>query len=275
MRYSRFITLAVFCGLFLISGCNLPGSGDLPAPTPTSGLEKLIPSQETLPASEITREAETENCANDYYPVVTGASWTYTGNNSTGISFRFTRTITNTSGEGFAELDVWDGGVTRTGTWTCADGDLTALNQGGVATVSVPTGEDRPKLEAESVKSDGVSIPAEMKLDESWEQSINLTGKMTLLQGGMTVAVTNDAQITCTPISVENVSVPAGSFEAIKVVCASSLTVTIDNNAPGTISGTLTLWYVAGVGIVKIMDESEVGSATIELAEYTVPVVAP
>ena len=114
-----------------------------------------------------------------------------------------------------------------------------------------------------------------MKIDESWDQSVNLIGKMTLLQGGMTVAVTNETQITCTPTSVENVSVPAGSFEAMKVICTSSMTVTIDNNTPGTITSTSTIWYVNGVGIAKIVDDNEIGQTTIELAEYNIPMFKP
>jgi hypothetical protein len=275
MRSSSFITLMVLCGMFFISGCNLPLNGASPLATPRAGIDGLIPDQETLPAPSATQAAEKGNCVNDYYPVVTGAAWKYTGNNSIGTYFSFTRTITNQSDNGFEDQDVWDSGTTRTGTWTCEDGDLTALSQGGFATVSVPAGPDTPKLEAESVKSDGVSIPAEMKIDESWDQSINLTGKMTLLQGEMVVAVTNETQINCTPEIMENVSVPAGSFEAMKVVCSSTMTISIDNNTPGTVIGTSTIWYVAGIGIVKISDMSEVGQTTIELAEYNLPALQP
>ncbi len=275
MRFERFVAIAMLCCSSLASGCNLSMNGASPTATPVASMGGLKPSEETLPAPTVTQQAKKENCANDYYPVITGASWKYTGNNSIGNSFSFTRTITNASDDGFEDQDVWDGGTTRTGTWTCDNGNLTALSQGGVATVSVPTGPDTPKLEAESVEADGVSIPGEMKIDESWDQSVNLIGKMTLLQGGMTVAVTNETQITCTPTSVENVSVPAGSFEAMKVICTSSMTVTIDNNTPGTITSTSTIWYVNGVGIAKIVDDNEIGQTTIELAEYNIPMFKP
>jgi len=274
MRHSRFIFL-VLCSLVLISACSLPINGVSPITTPIAGIGGLIPSKEIPLATKTNQAAEKNNCTNNYYPVATGVSWKYTGINSTGTPFSYIRTITNVTDEGFADKDVWDSGTTRTGTWTCNDSDLTALNQGGTATVSVPTGTDTPKLEAESVKADGISIPGDMKINESWNQSIKLTGKMTLLQGEMVVDVTHETQTTCTPKSIEKVIVPAGNFDAIKVVCSSSMTVTMDNNAPGNIKGTTTVWYVAGVGIAKILAESEMGSATIELAEYNIPTHQP
>jgi hypothetical protein len=275
MRFKRFIAVTMLCCSFLASGCNRSMNGASPTATPVASMGGLKPGEETLPAPTGTQQAEKENCANENYPVITGASWKYTGSNSIGNSFSFIRTITNASDAGFEDQDVWDSGTIRTGSWTCDNGDLTALSQGGVATVSVPAGPDTPELEAESVEADGVSIPGEMKINESWDQSINLVGKMTLLQGGMTVAVTNETQITCTPASVENVSVPAGSFEAIKVVCTSSMAVTIDNNAVTTVTSTSTIWYVSGVGIAKIVDDNEMGQTTIELAEYNIPMLQP
>lgn len=213
-----------------------------------------------------------DNCANKYYPVVSGASWTYTGNNPVTGQFSFKRSITSKSANGFEDEDVWDGGTTRTGTWTCENGNLTALNQGGAATVSVPTSVSSPTFEAESVNSVGISIPAEIELDNSWNQAIHLTGKMTMAGGNMVMDVDNETTITCTPTSIESVTVPAGTFDAIKIVCPSTMTITIEKNTSSTFKSTSTIWYASGVGLVKIADVSEIGNVVIELTGYHIPV---
>jgi hypothetical protein len=37
-------------------------------------------------------------------------------------------------------------------------------------------------------------------------------------------------------------------------------------------NGSSTVWYAAGVGVVKIAEDSEIGNVIIELSKYNIPV---
>jgi hypothetical protein len=266
-----FICCWIITTVITLSGCGTqtkpqavssPTSVNPTVVNPTAN----VPTQPQTPTE--VKGNNSGNCLNKYYPVSANSTWTYTGKNSVSGSFSFTRTITKVTAEGFEDSDTWDSGIKRTGAWTCSQGNLTALNEGGVATVSMPAGDSSPKLEAESVKSDGVSIPADLSINKNWKQTINLTGKMTMPQGGAAVNVTNVTGIDCTPSDEEDITVPAGNFKAMKVVCPSSINISIEGNQATNITSTSTVWYAAGTGIVKITDENQMGNTTIELSKY-------
>jgi hypothetical protein len=264
----------IMASVFVLSGCGTSAKPQAEtSPTaPTAQKPAVANTVVNVTAQpQVPTEAKVNNsgnCANKYYPVSVNSTWTYTGTNSVSGSFSFTRAITNVRADGFDDSDTWDSGIKRTGSWTCSQGNLTALNEGGVATVSMPAGDSAPKLEAESVKSDGVSIPAELTVNKNWTQTINLSGKMTMPQGVAAVNVTNVTGINCTPSGEEDITVPAGNFKAMKVVCPSSITIVIEGNPATSITSTSTVWYAAGTGIVKITDENQMGNTTIELSKY-------
>src|SRR5258706_4110289 len=65
-------------------------------------------------------------CNNPLYPVVVGATWSYT---LTGpIASSFTRTVTGLTADGLNDQDVFANGVSRTGNWNFNNRALIALN---------------------------------------------------------------------------------------------------------------------------------------------------
>lgn len=87
-------------------------------------------------------------------------------------------------------------------------------------------------------------------------------------QGGAAVKVTTVTGIDCTPSGEEEITVPAGNFKTMKVICPSSINISVEGNPATSITSTSTIWYAAGTGIVKITDESQMGNTTIELLKY-------
>jgi hypothetical protein len=272
---TKFVLFIGIC--FLLSSCTTPKSSSTASPmsepavdAATSTIDNATPAA----SDAVVNKNPSENCTNQYYPVTTGATWQYAGSNSTTGDFSFVRSITAVYQEGFVDQDVFDGGTTRTGTWACAAGDLSAMSQGGVATVNVPTNPSTATLIADSTESDGVTLPATLTPGESWNQAVKIAGTMKISEQ-ISAKASNDTEYICTAVGQESVSVPAGTFNGMKVTCDYVMNIEVEMEATGPVSTKLTstsnMWYVAGVGLVKIEDQGDIGLTTIELQSYSIP----
>ena len=231
-----------------------------------SGQTSNTPSEQNNNASN----TGSGNCYNEYYPVKSGVSWAYTMNSSLTGEDSFTRSILDVNDTGFTDQDTWAIGTVRTGSWTCDNGNLTALSLGGLATVSA----SEQTFVATSQESSGVTYPSPMDVGTSWSQHLTISGDMVVTEG-MSGTTTAEATQSCTAVGEESVSVPAGTFDAMKLNCTTAITVTLDIEGmamePTTINATSDMWFVKGVGMVKTVDNNDLTSATIELTSYVIP----
>ncbi|MBI9051078.1 MAG: hypothetical protein JEZ00_16775 [Anaerolineaceae bacterium] len=268
--------------LIMLTGCNpsVPDKNNAASLIPdvntsdtvsTENAEEVVQESETEP---IAAEPVTGNCDNDYYPVKTGVSWDYAISSSISGDNTFTRSITDVHDTGFSDLDIFSVGTERTGTWTCDSGNITALNQGGAATVSIPAEAGVPVFEATSQESNGVTYPASLDVGQSWNQDLVISGDLMITEG-MTTFATNETSNACTVIGEESVSVPAGTFTALKADCSTTMIVTVEIEGvatdPVTINSTSEMWLVKGVGMVKIVESNNLGDSSIELTSYSIP----
>lgn len=211
-----------------------------------------------------------ENCYNEYYPVKSGASWNYALDSSLTGTDSFTRSILDVSNGSFTDQDDWAIGTTRTGTWSCDNGNLTALSLGGLATVST----SEQTFVATSQESSGVTYPSPLEFGTNWSQTLTISGDMVIAEGMSGTATVNASQ-NCTAVGEESVTVSAGTFDAMKLNCSTSITVTVDldgvSTEPMTIDSLSEVWLVRGVGMVKISDNNEMANSIIELTAYTIP----
>jgi hypothetical protein len=254
--------LGVFSSML---ACSLAGSGT-PAPT-----ESPTGTQQAATEVPTTGAASSEECDNPLYPVVEGASWQYGGTNAATGDYSFTHTFVEIHADGFTEQDVWDSGLVRTGQWSCDGGNLKALELGGGAgTVSTSS----ISFVADSTTSEGVTLPATVNAGDTWSQLIDINGHMQM-PDNTSAAARNQATQNCTAVGEENVSVPAGTFDAMKIECQVEMTITISlqdlDVPPTTITSTSTLWYAPGVGLVRSESASEFGTSTLELQSYSLP----
>ena len=210
-------------------------------------------------------------CANPLYPVVMGATWTYSMTGAT--PGNFTRSIVAVAADGFTDQDVFDAGTTRTGQWKCDSGALTALDpgSGGAPTANVAT--SAMSADFKTTAMDGVTLPANVTAGTTWSQSFTIEGTQSI--NGTDVQSKNQSNYNCTAGATESVTVAAGTFDALKVDCQSDMTITITMNGvdvPTNVNTTSTTWYAPGVGQVKTVTTLSDGStSTIELVSYTIP----
>lgn len=213
-------------------------------------------------------------CDNALFPVRQGASWTYFSTGSPSGDFTYTDTITEVHAEGFtlhSQLDA----LTRTQAWSCEPDGLKALQLGGGTTASISI--QAMTAEFTTIEANGISLPREINAGEQWQHNL-------IIQGSIAMPTDQQAQsngtysVTMQAAGTETITVPAGTFEALKIQATSA--VQIDANFQGvpvpiTINGSSVLWYAPGIGFIKSIENSDFSgspyTATTELQTYYIP----
>ena len=257
MSYNRFFPVLSTLALVLsMLACNI-GSSAPAAPSSSSG---------GSPGS-----SGSGACNNPLYPVVVGASWSYT---LTGpISSSFTRTVTGLTADGFNDQDVFANGVSRTGNWNCNNGALIALNPNSSGGGDSSVQSSHATANFHTTAMEGVTLPATVNVGDSWSQNFTLEGAVTL--NGQDIPAKDVVAFSCTAGATESVTVPAGTFNAVHMDCTSDITITITMNGvetPSDVNTSSTMWYAAGVGMVKSSNLINGANAnTLELTAYNIP----
>jgi hypothetical protein len=214
-------------------------------------------------------------CTNTYYPVRQGATWTYMSTGGPAGEYSFTDTITSVQGEAFT-LSTQIGDITRTQEWNCTPEGLVALQLGGAPAAMLNSQDIQLNLNVTSAT--GITFPNQIDPGDQWQQTMDFSGNVSMTAQREQAEATGSAQMDFSAIGNENVTVPAGTFEALKV----QVNVTLNINAtyqsitlPVSFTGAYTYWFVPNVGWVKASGTGNVlGNSftdTTELQSYTIP----
>ena len=266
MRIKPFTILIATLVLSMLA-CNLGSAAptDAPSDDPNSGGTESTPA----PVNEAANPPVSAGaCDNPYMPVIVGATWNY---NLTGPTpDTYVHSILSVEADGFTEQDVFGSGVTRQGQWKCENGNLIALNPSGGGSASVTS--EGTSVDFQTTALEGVTMPASLNPGDSWSQSLTLEGTQTV--NNETMPVSNQVTQACTAAGVESVTVPAGTFDAMRVECQVNMTIPIDiAGSPFTTPIALnnTNWYALKVGLVKTVSTGSGLDSTTELTSYSIP----
>lgn len=240
----------------------------------------LLTACSSAPASNNTEDgapvdtaAVTGPCANDYYPVVQGASWNYKSTGSPAGDYKFTDTISAVISDGFTLTSQY-GDLTRTQEWGCTDDGLVALQLGGPVAATLNSQDMDFTFDVKNV--DGITYPTEMNPGDEWGYTLEFEGKMDIANEPATAE--GNAQTAFKVLGEESVTVPAGTFEVVKVETNTNIIFTIQVqgiSVPASFSGTYNYWYAKGVGWVKAEGEGNITGTsfteTIELQSFEIP----
>ncbi len=264
------LTLTVL--LLAALACSFPASGgeqpvEWGSPPPTGNDQPTIPS----PQPPVQRNP----CDNPYFPVKQGATWNYTSTSESSGTFTYTDTVTSVRADGFT-LTGQIGGVNRTQEWSCKPEGLLALQLGGAGPSAAVTASGvNAQLTTSNVQ--GVTIPADPQPGAQWTYSLDLQGTATIAEG-MTGEINGTASSNAQALAMETVSVPAGTFNALKVQVNTTFSFTMNVQGlaiPVAITGVSYMWYAPGVGLVKSEDTGDFNgttfSSTTELQSYVIP----
>lgn len=247
--------------------CSLgsPAPADAPSDNPNSAGTESTPA----PVNEATIPPAAPNaCDNPYMPIVVGATWNYNLNGPT--SDTYVHSILSIEADGFTEQDVFAVGVTRQGKWKCENGNLIALNPSGGGSSSVTA--EGTSVDFQTTALEGVTMPASLNPGDNWSQSITLEGTQTI--NGEAFPASNQTTQNCTAAGVESVTVPAGTFDAMRVDCVVTINISLEMSGTPmatTLSLNNTNWYALKVGLVKTISTGSGLDSTIELTSYSIP----
>jgi len=180
-------------------------------------------------------------CGNPYYPIVKGASYAYqvTGTRS----WIQTHTILDVNEKGFTEEVVQDI-VTNTYEWEC-------MSEGLINTYSGIMTTENDTVNTTSA-GEGITIPASILIGDTWKQTCQLISSDGKGQGELQRSLTYNR----TAITIETVTVPAGTFEAIRVdydlEADASMETSDGHSLPlGIDYSSGSEWYVENIGLIK------------------------
>jgi len=176
------------------------------------------------------------SCKNDYYPVVKGAKWKY-------------RSVTHPqSGDDEVHYSLFEIADVLPGEFyvlpnTSATEEFKPLDNPSASYVKWICLSDG-LFQQQNDDIEGITLPKEMEAGSTWMESMGTT-----------------YNVFYTSLGVESVTVPAGTFDAVKVK--------VDiNHAPGF---NLFQWYAKGIGLVKTYREILTLTVSEELTSYSIP----
>ena len=212
------------------------------------------------------------NCANAYFPTSVGTSWSYASSGSPLGAYTYTWTVTSLSSTGFSTSDQYSTGVNAEIKWECQNGNLAALT-GGSNSLSLST--SMVKMTSSSITAEGYNIPADFGSAKSWSEKVTVDGTVTT-STAKSVSTQIVTQLDCNTAGTETVSVPAGTFDAVKVTCNENVSVSalmqgtpMPAGAPVTVN--ITNWYAKGVGLVQsVRVGGNPGTETVVLMHYKI-----
>jgi hypothetical protein len=265
--------------ILCLAACSAPS---LPSPTQTQLTNTQIPPATSMEvateapatATEPPTAAAAEGlCTNAFYPVRDGATWTYKSTGSPAGDYSFTDTITSARQDGFT-LSTQIAGLTVAQEWTCSPEGLVALQLGGAPAAMLTAQNIRLSLETKNLN--GVTFPSQVKAGDQWQQTADVDGNVSMgNEGGK---ATGTAQLNFNALGNESVTVPAGTFDAMKVKVDTTLDVKVTYGVlsiPIKFTVRYTYWFVPDVGWVKATGNGSLMgtsfSETTELQSYNVP----
>jgi hypothetical protein len=184
-----------------------------------------------------------------------------------------TNTISSVRSDGFTVTVEFDE-VTLTQEWACTPNGLLALESGGGGAGTVTT--DNLSLMIDTQNASGLTYPAEIQAGSTWQHTLDYSGTMEI--AGQSGEAQGNTIYDYTAIGVESVSVPAGTFEAMKIDIVTTINITATfqgTTMPLTLTSTGASWFVQGVGWVKSVSQLDMGGIqstdTIVLQSYSIP----
>ena len=204
-------------------------------------------------------------CDHPYLPLRSGASWSYDSSEG-GMTWNVT-SAGGSAESASAAMAFSMAEVTFTVNWTCSSGGITSYDFGNIT--SSAFGEI---VTLDIVNSSGSWLPPAESLVPGYSWSNAYTMVVSSSFEGASVELTTSTSESWSVGGMETISVPAGTFDALRIDGTSTVEmsgfmgITVP---PSTTSQTF--WFAEGVGIVRYASSGEGYSGHGDLTGYSVP----
>jgi hypothetical protein len=216
-------------------------------------------------------------CANQYFPVLLNATWDYKGTGEEIGDYTSTDTITEVREDGYTLTSQFEG-LTRTQEWACTPEGLSALEYESGSGSSAGLSTAGMTAEFDTTNVEGISLPKVINAGDTWQQSFEITGTINMAEG-MSAGASGTVLYDFEAMGMETVTVPAGTFEAMKLQIHITFNMVVDvqgMSLPIAFESDTSTWYAPGVGWVKSdestsLDGGDAFVSGIELQAYAIP----
>ncbi len=219
----------------------------------------------TRPTAEAPQNRS--SCAHPYFPLREGYSATYTNRSTSGPPSTYTMTVSNVSGNRATIVIAFENGMRMEQGYACNNGMLQST---GYVDFAAAMGGRQASIETRAVE--GELLPRDMRVGSRWNARFTISMDMrALMPAGVSVpgalgVVNGNVSIAREALAQESVTVPAGTFQAMKIRSTTDFRldpVEGSIQAPQTPPMTSYEWWVEGKGLVKTeMDGGFVSEAT-------------
>jgi hypothetical protein len=243
------IVAVLVLSILTLSACNLP--------------ERQTAPEQTQAASPAALPTPDSICYNQYFPNTTGNTWIYSGNNTATGDYTRTDTVSSSSADSFTVNSTLSS-IPYSLTYACSSAGLTAgdpVSQYAGALLSGPDAPANIKLTSNS----GLTLPANVVPGDTWQQTADFEATSQSLN------ISGRFVFDYTAVGYENVTVPFGTYNALRV----DTTIRVEVSAFHVLAGTYTTssWLASGIGMVKSEGTSHVSgiefSDAMQLTSYS------
>jgi hypothetical protein len=223
--------VVIILSLLVLSSCNLPRRQSSQSQIPTS-TSLILPEASPTPVYL---------CDNQFFPSKLGDTWEFSGSNTAIGAYSRTDSITTSSAEVFS-VSTTLSNITYAVNYGCSPAGLSAANpiqQYGGALLSGPNAPVNVKLTSTS----GISLPAKIAPGDTWQQTADFEASSKQLN------MNGRFVFDYAAVGYENVTVPYGTFNALRV----DATIRVEVSPLRVLAGTysMTTWMVPDIGVVK------------------------
>jgi hypothetical protein len=176
--------------------------------------------------------------------------------------------------DGFTVTSEHVEGFTRVLEWTCTpQGLVSGTFEGGAA-----AGFSSQQFQMDLVTTgiEGITLPIQVKPGDQWTQTLKTEGRGNI--GGSEVLSSGTTLFTMNALGEESVTVPAGSFTAMKIETDINLDVMLTfqgSTTPYPSAFAQILYWAPGVGLIKRESTQQSGGSSyteiVELQSYKIP----
>jgi hypothetical protein len=248
-----FLVIVFIVSILVLSACNLPERQNSQAEAP-------VITNAPLPVGSPTAVSL---CYNQYFPSRLGNTWEYSGNNSASGAYNRTD-IVSTSGTEEFSVNTSVSSINYSVNYSCSAAGLTANNPIEPYVGALLSGPDAP-VNVKLTSISGVTLPATISPGDTWQQTADFEATSQQLN------VNGRFVFDYSAVGYENITVPAGSFNALRVDTTIRIEVSMFHVEAGTY--TLSTWLAPDVGLVKSEGTSHVSgidfSDSMQLDRFT------
>jgi hypothetical protein len=231
----------------------------------------VTPQEDPTPVPTPDKGAISEGgCTNRYIPVVLNANWMYQSTGSPRGEHTLTETLSDVRADGFTITTDY-GSATKAFDWSCMPEGLRVFGSGNNPAQGLSVDANQWQLDVTIKSAEGVTLLAKANPGDSWNEryEFEMSGDI----AGNAIVSSGVASSTYEFLGEESITVPAGTFQAIKIRSVTKEDIQTAAAGPGaTVSNEYQtiFWFVEGVGRVK-SETTGSYTETIELESYSIP----